>query len=381
MSVKIAFISVGHSKGEDYGSEMQRSARELQVLGIARELARNGHEVFIVRRWTKTNEQSIDGVRMINVGIPELPDNRIHQIPSLLMFSVLACKVVSKIKPDVFCIIDRISGYFPSRLSIPKVFVASTHDAFEFVKQYEIERNPINSVFFELKRRIEEGVMKRSNRVIALTPRVKEQLEARGIIGVSVIPNALEPSEFQNNGEGEFILAVGRLFEHKGFQYLLEAYAGLADDIHEKLIIVGSGPYEDELKRIMTDLRIVDRVEIIPFMSRRDYVQRLSRCRLFVFPSDYEAFGVVVIEAMASSKCVISSNIIGPGEILNDGVDGVLFEKSNVEELRTKISRCMNCDFRRREIGLAARKTVEDHYSFKSAAEKYIKIFEELKRG
>lgn len=378
--MKITFVSVGYSDGEAYGTPAHRAAREIQIFGLAREMSRMGHDVTIIRRWPNgQKKEEIEGVGMVNIAVPKLPDSFMDEIPSLLTFSRMARRELLRSPPDVFCTADRFSGFGPSDLHIPKVFIASTHDAFGHVKEYEMQRCAVNSVFFELKRRIEETVMRRSDATIALTPLVRDYLSVRGIKNVRVIPNAVELSEYCEGDEGNFILSAGRLVEHKGFQYLLDAYAGLGDR-PERIIIIGRGPYESQLRSLIKTHGLEGRVELLPFLQRSEYCRMLATCRLFIFPSDYEAFGVVLIEAMASGKCVITSDIPGPGEIVTNGVDGLLMKKGDVGQLEECLRTALDDRSLRHRLGSEARKTVERSYTFPAAARAYLSLYEELLR-
>ena len=120
--MKIAFVSSGLLGRENYGSEDQMAARELQIFGISKELALMKHDVFIIRRGYSSEEiENVDGVRIVNVGTPHLKDERFSQIASTMLFSLGAARKIKKLKPDIVCLIDRFSGHFPSKLKIPKI--------------------------------------------------------------------------------------------------------------------------------------------------------------------------------------------------------------------------------------------------------------------
>lgn len=117
--------------------------------------------------------------------------------------------------------------------------------------------------------------MRRSQTIIALTPELKRQFELRHINKVKVITNAVDVAEFTDMGESDYILTAGRLVEHKGFQYLLRAYASIAPTINDKLVIIGSGPYGVQLKTIAKELEIKGRVTFRPFLPRNEYLSYL----------------------------------------------------------------------------------------------------------
>jgi len=377
--MKIVFISSGMLGAENYGSEEQRAARELQILGLSEELVCRGHEAFIIRRWYGSEEiEAINGVKIVNVGTPYLRDKKFGQIASIMLFSLGATRKIKKLKPDIVCLIDRYSGYFPSKLRIPKIFIAYTHDAFGFVKKYEIDRQKINHIFFHIKRKMEEDIMHRCDLTISTTESIKDYLVQRGITNTYCIPSSIEPDDYYESKEDNIILFAGRLVEHKGLQYLIRAFSELREDFKEDLVIIGSGPYKKTLEELVISQNVEERVKFIPFLPKSKYREFLSKCKVSVFPSLFEAFGVVVIEAMASSKPVIASNIIGPKDIITHGQDGFLFESGNVGELKQYLELCLGNTELRRNIGKAARKTVEGRYTFDRTLDQYMELCEQI---
>ncbi|MFC1950988.1 glycosyltransferase family 4 protein [Chloroflexota bacterium] len=377
--MKVVFVSSGLLGRENYGSEYQMAARELVILGISRELTLMGHEVFIIRRGYKsTKSENVDGIHIVSVNSSHLRDERFGQVASAMLFSLDTSKMIKKINPDIVFLSDRYSGYFPSKLKIPKIFIANTHDVFGFVKNYEFKRNKLNHIFFYIKRKVEEDVMRRCEAIVPPTESIKDYLIQRGIANVHVIPSGINVDDYFESEDDNFILFAGRLVEHKGIQYLISAFSKLTKDYEENLVILGSGPLEKTLKELVITLNLESRVKFVPFLSKSKYRELLSKCKVFAFPSLYEAFGVVVIEAMASSKPVITTNTIGPKDIITHGQDGLLFESQNEKELKYYLESCLDSKTLRREIGKAARITVESKYSFHKIANQYLRLYEKI---
>lgn len=126
--------------------------------------------------------------------------------------------------------------------------------------------------------------------------------------------------------------ALGRLHEIKGFDVLLRAAAGLRDQgVDFRVKLAGDGPELASLKQLAADLGLEDRVEFVGWVV--DPSAFLNTIDLFVVPSRYESFGLVVIEAMAAGVPVITSDIEGPCEILKGGQLGTLFRSEDVADL------------------------------------------------
>ncbi len=120
---------------------------------------------------------------------------------------------------------------------------------------------------------------------------------------------------------GPFIVAAGRLVRQKGFDLLIKAFAGSEQARNHRLVILGEGVLEIQLKRQAADLGIADRV-IFPGFQANPWAW-FARADLFVLPSRWEGFGNVVAEAMACGAATLVSDCdFGPREQVTHGVDG-----------------------------------------------------------
>ena len=104
----------------------------------------------------------------------------------------------------------------------------------------------------------------------------------------------------------------------------------------------------------------------------------LSKCSVFVLPSLFECMPVTLLEAMASGKPVIASDIPGPKDIITQRYDGFLFEKGNVEELKKYLGIIFDDKKLRKRIRENARKTVEEKYTFQKITQHYFETCEQI---
>ena len=141
------------------------------------------------------------------------------------------------------------------------------------------------------------------------------------------------------NNKGYF-LYIGRLSKEKGVHYLLEAMNYLPREI--KLHIVGKGPEEENLKRY-ANLNNLDNVKFLGFKNREEIKEEYQNCIATILPCNwFEIFGMTNIESFINGKPVIASNIGGIPEIVEDNVNGLLFEPANVEQLKECILKYWN---------------------------------------
>lgn len=116
-----------------------------------------------------------------------------------------------------------------------------------------------------------------------------------------------------------FVLYVGTIEPRKGLDTLLIAYAMLADEIPQDLVIAGKlGWYTRPLFQLIEAYRLKQRVHFIGYVADDDLPKLYNLATLFVYPSRYEGFGLPPLEAMACGVPVICSNVASLPEVAGD---------------------------------------------------------------
>jgi len=164
---------------------------------------------------------------------------------------------------------------------------------------------------------------------------------------IMVIPNMIRedqffpPSEPRKSDPFVFIWA-GRLEHVKGVDLLLEAVKLLRDNTDRQFFVrlAGKGSLRRELEQQARLLGVGDKVNFLGRLSREEMLKEMQVANCFVLPTRYEAFGVVLIEAMATGLPVIATRSGGPDTIVNQE-NGVLIEKDNVTELAAAMQEMM----------------------------------------
>ena len=136
----------------------------------------------------------------------------------------------------------------------------------------------------------------------------------------------------------KIILFVGRLVYEKGIQHLIAAMPKILNGYNDtKLIIAGKGGMMDELKAEANALGLGDKVYFTGYVSGKD-VQKLYKCAdIAVFPSTYEPFGIVALEAMLSERPVVVSDIGGLNEIVQHRENGMKCYAGNANSIADSI--------------------------------------------
>jgi glycosyltransferase involved in cell wall biosynthesis len=148
----------------------------------------------------------------------------------------------------------------------------------------------------------------------------------------------------------------------KGHHYLLQATQQIVRSLPlAKLLLVGEGPQEKNLLRIIEELGIRDSV-ILPGY-REDMPRVLNSMDVFVFPTLEEAFPNAVMEAMAMRKPVVATGVGGVPDIVQDGQTGYLVPPENPGAIAEKVIALLKDKKLREEMGIKGRKFVEENAS------------------
>jgi rhamnosyl/mannosyltransferase len=144
-----------------------------------------------------------------------------------------------------------------------------------------------------------------------------------------------EVEEIRKKYKPPIVLSVGRYVYYKGFEYLIES----AKDVEARFLIIGEGPSKKKYEKIIKKLNLENKVFLIPPVE--NLIPYYYACDLFVLPSitKSEAFGIVLLEAMACGKPLISTEIgTGTSFINQDGITGFVIEPKNSKILSEKIN-------------------------------------------
>ena len=174
---------------------------------------------------------------------------------------------------------------------------------------------------------------------------------------VSVIPYGAPIDYFgpQPKGDRQFrVLYVGHLSPQKGVHYLLQAWQALHLTDAE-LVLLGLNSFPQDWLNPYEDL-----FTYIPPVSHFDLNQYYSRATVLVFPSLFEGFGLVLLEAMACGIPVITTQNVGGADVITEGVDGFIVPVRDVEALQQKLEWCYQHPQQLAEMGRAARHTAEN---------------------
>ena len=201
---------------------------------------------------------------------------------------------------------------------------------------------------------------------------------------VEVIPFGIDQTRWQSvppppPGAQSRAIFIGRLVAYKGLDILLRAMEQVPD---LRLDIVGSGPEGPRLKTLARALAITDRVRFYGEYPDDDLPRRMADADFLVLPSVTveEMFGLVVLEAMAAGRPVITT--AGPSavrEVNVPGVTGLEVPLRDVPALARALETLSRDPDRRRSMGEAGRKRVAERFTQQAMAERHIELYERIR--
>jgi glycosyltransferase involved in cell wall biosynthesis len=212
------------------------------------------------------------------------------------------------------------------------------------------------------------------DRVVTLTERMRAEIIDEGSLDpreVVAIPYGVRVEDFDvPESEGLAVrreiglapdtpvaLAIGRLHLQKRFDLLFETFARVRKSVpNAVLVLAGHGRLQPELEGHLDRLGLRDSVRLLGFRS--DVARVLSAADCLVMSSDFEGLPMVVLEAMAASRPVVSTSVGSIDAQVDEGVTGHLVAKGDVAALADALSRVLTLPDRGRSMGRAGREKV-----------------------
>jgi glycosyltransferase involved in cell wall biosynthesis len=173
------------------------------------------------------------------------------------------------------------------------------------------------------------------------------------------------------------VVCVGRLCEQKGQMLLLSAAREMAQRGEDfELVLAGDGEMRPELERLIDEYALRERVRITGWVSGDEVRALLLQARALILPSFAEGLPVVIMEAMALARPVISTSIAGIPELVRDGREGWLVPAGDCGALVHAWTELMRADPGRLEaMGSSARERVTHRHSAVGGARKLMQFF------
>jgi PEP-CTERM/exosortase A-associated glycosyltransferase len=330
--------------------------------------------------------------------------NWMNQLPALNQVAVInnlakrLQEVAEKVKPDILHAhspaLNAIAALrVGKRLGIPVVYEIRA-----FWEDAAVDHGTSAEwgLRYRLTRAMESYALKHVDAVTTICEGLRGDILQRGIPAekVTVIPNAVNIENFSVgetsdqqlaknlNIDGKVVLGfIGSFYAYEGLDILLKALPEmLQENADIRVLLVGGGPQEQQLKTLASQLGVTDKV-IFTGRVPHDQVQRYYNLTdVLVYPRLRMRLTDLVtplkpLEAMAQGRLLAASNVGGHLELIEDGKTGILFQADNPQALATKVLGLIDTPERWPALRKAAREFVETERNWPRSVARYENVY------
>ena len=355
---------------------------------LSKQLIKNGHRVNILMSGSIFNKQkSVDdnGINLIKIAY--LPG---RYIPILrlfldeLFFNISAYFWILRNgnKYNLIHLQGR-SGFLYSLFPTKTPHIATYHglvskenksiNAVSLTMQYKL--------FYYISNFIERISLKKSKNLIVVSNSLKQDIIeiTQQDKNFTVIPNGVNIPAVEeiDNSKINILTFIGRIEKTKGVKDLIDAIEDIDSNI--KCVMIGDGEYKKGLTEyVNSNQKLKNKVWFLGSLNAEDVSKWTAISKVVILPSYYETQGIVLLEANSHKKPVIATNINGINEIIEDGVNGLLFEKGNILELRAKINLLLNDKILAKTLGINGYNMVKKSYSWNTIVKETEKVYNQI---
>ena len=199
---------------------------------------------------------------------------------------------------------------------------------------------------------------------------------------IDVIPNGVDLEKYQSessakNKETTIFITTSRLVHKNGVDVLIRSLPLLRATSY-KLLILGSGPEEQNLKNLASELGVADKVDFLGHVEPDEVPSYLLQSTIFARASRSEGLGNSFLEAMAAGLPVIGTNVGGIPDFLRDGETGLFVKVDDPKDLAEKLDRLSRDRNLREKLIANGKRLVSEKYTWDIIAAKMRNIFKKL---
>ena len=363
--------------------------------GLASELVRRGHEVTVLssssvlRKHAAKKEEVVEGIKVKRFS-PVLPSSLLYMLRN--NFDLVHMHHLGYLAP-----ISSFAALRKKIKSVPAIFTIHGlyHDPY-------LVKNPEDPFSENIQRKVQTSFSLApwkifnwfvhlplgADKITALTEWEKIETAKLGIRKdkIEVIPNGVNLEKYKKRKkdyfkklglDGNILLFVGQPAKRKGWQYFLQAMPRMLKEFPDvKAVFIGYRQSQ-ELEDMCEKLGIRDAVRFLGFLPEEEKIQALQSADAFVFPTLYEGFGIVFLEAMACGLPIITTHVAGNSEIVEHKKNGLLVMPKDSAAISDAVIELLTNKQLRSRIRKNDLEKVKG-YDWKHVAKSYQKIYESV---
>src|SRR3989304_1131277 len=350
---------------------------------IADLLAKNGHKVWVItHKFQGLEYKTHPNIKIVFVS-SELPfgENK-TSLSATIRFTLAAIraglKIIKKEKINIIHsnAIAALAGAWLSYLSSKK-HIMLLHDVYSvdpnFWKEWKKQKG--NSGLNALLGKLLEKVYKNSRYVAihTVSEASRDDLIKFGVKKpIYVIHNAIpiKEAEAVKINQHQFVY-VGRLVFYKNIQVVIRALKLVKEKFPKiNLIIIGKGPYRNDLEKLVEQYRVQNNVTFKVHVSEEEKNHIIASSQALVFPSLFEGFGLVILEAFMQKKPVLVSDVRPLSDIVENKKTGLIISALDEKKWSEAIEKIILDQDLAASMGVAGREEEEKRYSYESMKDK-----------
>jgi glycosyltransferase involved in cell wall biosynthesis len=240
-----------------------------------------------------------------------------------------------------------------------------------------------------IHKKLIEYNLKKADKILSTSHIMKKEIQKYSDKEIEVTPFGIDLEVFKPMkvdsifSKKDIIIGTIKTLEKEyGIEYLIRAFKLVIDnypDLPLKLLIVGDGSLREKLYKLTEDLGIIEKAHFAGNVSHINIPKYHNMLSIAIFPSNNESFGVAVIEASATGKAVIVSNVGGLPEVVEKDVTGLIVAPKNEVQIAGAIEKLLFNKTLRFKMGKAGRERVKQLYHWDENLNQMITIYTKLR--
>ena len=351
------------------------------IYNMSKEFMRKGHSVTIITRggFHRTQKENFEDIELYRV--PFLPLYPLH-----VQFHAIFVKKLIRTLESNFDVLHFhtplppiIKSYISTITTVHTPMKTDTGRV-ELVNPFSVAVKLQGKVSYLIERKLFEI----SDKVTSVATSVSEELAEYGLNpkDVEVIGNGVDEDIFspvKTKGAERYILYTGRLSYRKGLFDFIECGVQICKRYPDiKFKLTGKGPLLEKLKNIVADSGYEDRFEFLGHVDKSRLIELYQNATLFVLPSHYEGLPTTLLEAMACGQPVVATAVSGTLDVIESGKNGILVPIKSPDKMADAVSSLLGDEKRMVELGLAARRTIEERFTWDAISDKILQCYESV---